>query len=112
MRAGEVQLPDTPTALAAFLPSAAQPRMPLLAVATGPQLYLYRGLQPHGHFTVPELDAEGAAAAPAHEAPSGGACVTCMATVRQTTSDEVLPEPGCQQVMQAYCPMGQSIHEA
>lgn len=56
-RASEHALLDTPVALVAFVPDAAPPRLPALAVAAGPHVYIFKGLKPFYKFTLPLLPA-------------------------------------------------------
>ncbi|KAF8073129.1 Bbs1 [Scenedesmus sp. PABB004] len=56
-KASEHALLDAPTAVTSFLPPAASPpRMPTLAVAAGPHVYMFRALRPHYRFTLPPAD--------------------------------------------------------
>ena len=46
---------DTPVALAHFYSEITSPRIPLVAVASGHLVYIYRNLRPYKKFTCPEL---------------------------------------------------------
>lgn len=52
-RASEHALLDTPIALTSFLPDAAPPRVPVLAVAAGCHVYMFRSLKPYYKFVLP-----------------------------------------------------------
>jgi Bardet-Biedl syndrome 1 protein len=62
-KASELQLQDAPVAVCAFLPDLSAPRLPTLAVAAGPHIYMFRNLRPHFKFTLPPADAHPAEAA-------------------------------------------------
>lgn len=48
-------LVDTPTALAVFWADSALPRVPSVAIAAGPYVYVYRNLRPYLKFALPNL---------------------------------------------------------
>ncbi|XXQ32716.1 Bardet-Biedl syndrome 1 N-terminal domain-containing protein [Plasmodiophora brassicae] len=52
----EMALLDEPTAVEAFYADAATPLVPMLAIASGPLLYIYRNLRPFYKFQVPAVD--------------------------------------------------------
>ncbi|KAJ7307401.1 hypothetical protein JRQ81_009417 [Phrynocephalus forsythii] len=52
----ENALPDLPTSVAAFLMDQHEPRMPAVAVASGPFVYVYKNLRPYFKFTLPPLE--------------------------------------------------------
>uniref|UniRef100_A0A667YJI7 BBSome complex member BBS1 n=1 Tax=Myripristis murdjan TaxID=586833 RepID=A0A667YJI7_9TELE len=55
----ESALLDLPTALAAFLMDLHEPRIPAIAVASGPFIYIYKNLRPYFKFTLPGLQVNG-----------------------------------------------------
>jgi Bardet-Biedl syndrome 1 protein len=56
-RASEHELLEAPVAVTSFAPSDSEPppRLPVLAVAAGCHVYMFRGLRPHYKFAVPPL---------------------------------------------------------
>ncbi|ETV92493.1 hypothetical protein H310_13179 [Aphanomyces invadans] len=52
----EQALLGVPVALCAFYSESTRPRMPSIAVASGPSIYIYRNMRPYYKFTVPVLD--------------------------------------------------------
>lgn len=51
--ASEQALLDEPCAITSFYADATAPRLPILAVAAGPSVYLFRKLRPYYKFTLP-----------------------------------------------------------
>ena len=51
--AAELQLPTLPSAATSFYPDSQQPRVPVLAVASGWQVLMFRQLRPFYKFTLP-----------------------------------------------------------
>lgn len=51
----ESPLPALPVAAAAFLMEQHEPRMPALALASGPCVYVYKNLRPYFKFSLPLL---------------------------------------------------------
>ena len=51
--ASEHALLDVPCAIASFYADAQSPRIPALAVAIGPNVFIYRNLRPYFKFTLP-----------------------------------------------------------
>lgn len=51
--ASEHALLDTPCAITSFYADAQHPRIPALAVAVGPNVFIYRNLRPYFKFTLP-----------------------------------------------------------
>mmetsp|Transcript_7059 Transcript_7059/g.25118 ORF Transcript_7059/g.25118 Transcript_7059/m.25118 type:complete len:582 (-) Transcript_7059:34-1779(-) len=56
--ASEHTLLDLPVALCSFYTDLSAPRMPALAVASGPYVFIYRNLRPYFKFTLPELEVD------------------------------------------------------
>ncbi|XP_007431861.1 Bardet-Biedl syndrome 1 protein [Python bivittatus] len=52
----ENTLPDLPTSVVSFLMEQHEPRMPALAVASGPYIYVYKNLRPYFKFTLPPME--------------------------------------------------------
>uniref|UniRef100_A0A8C5SPE6 Bardet-Biedl syndrome 1 n=1 Tax=Laticauda laticaudata TaxID=8630 RepID=A0A8C5SPE6_LATLA len=52
----ENTLPDLPTSVVSFLMELHEPRMPALAVASGPYIYVYKNLRPYFKFTLPLME--------------------------------------------------------
>mmetsp|Transcript_36995 Transcript_36995/g.44743 ORF Transcript_36995/g.44743 Transcript_36995/m.44743 type:complete len:613 (+) Transcript_36995:397-2235(+) len=52
----EHNLLETPCAIATFYSDTNQPRLPALAVAAGPFVFIYRNLRPYYKFTLPPVD--------------------------------------------------------
>ncbi|XP_060544566.1 Bardet-Biedl syndrome 1 protein homolog isoform X2 [Pantherophis guttatus] len=52
----ENTLPDLPTSVVSFLMELHEPRMPALAVASGPYIYVYKNLRPYFKFTLPPME--------------------------------------------------------
>uniref|UniRef100_A0A8D2LIH9 Bardet-Biedl syndrome 1 N-terminal domain-containing protein n=1 Tax=Varanus komodoensis TaxID=61221 RepID=A0A8D2LIH9_VARKO len=52
----ENALPDLPASVAAFLMEQHEPRMPAVAVASGPYIYVYKNLRPYFKFTLPPME--------------------------------------------------------
>lgn len=52
----ENTLLDLPTGLASFLMDQHEPRIPAIAVASGPFIYVYKNLRPYFKFTLPSLE--------------------------------------------------------
>eukprot|EP00276_Gloeochaete_wittrockiana_P008473 CAMPEP_0184664068 /NCGR_PEP_ID=MMETSP0308-20130426/51076_1 /TAXON_ID=38269 /ORGANISM="Gloeochaete witrockiana, Strain SAG 46.84" /LENGTH=592 /DNA_ID=CAMNT_0027107225 /DNA_START=108 /DNA_END=1886 /DNA_ORIENTATION=+ len=52
----EHALLDTPCAIATFYSDANVPRIPSVAVAAGPHIFIYRNLRPYYKFTLPSLE--------------------------------------------------------
>ncbi|KAM3824500.1 BBSome complex member BBS1 isoform 1-T1 [Vipera latastei] len=52
----ENTLPDLPTSVVSFLMEQHEPRMPALAVASGPYIYVYKNLRPYFKFTLPLME--------------------------------------------------------
>ncbi|XP_063002274.1 Bardet-Biedl syndrome 1 protein isoform X2 [Elgaria multicarinata webbii] len=52
----ENALPDLPASVAAFLMEQHEPRMPAVAVASGPYIYVYKNLRPYFKFTLPLME--------------------------------------------------------
>ncbi|KAJ3094486.1 Bardet-Biedl syndrome 1 protein [Phlyctochytrium planicorne] len=48
-------IPDPPTSLVSFYPDANLPRTPMLALASGPHIYMYRQRKPFFKFTLPNV---------------------------------------------------------
>ena len=46
---------DTPTSIVPFHVDSTEPRMPAIAVAAGPYIYVYKNMRPYYKFTVPSL---------------------------------------------------------
>ncbi|XP_021370593.1 Bardet-Biedl syndrome 1 protein-like [Mizuhopecten yessoensis] len=47
---------DLPTGVVTFYMDVLEPRMPAIAVASGPYIYIYKNLRPYFKFTLPTLD--------------------------------------------------------
>lgn len=54
----ELALLARPTAMTHFYPSTAEPRLPSLAVAAGPHVYIYRQMRPFFKLTLPPLEVD------------------------------------------------------
>nr|XP_060614612.1 Bardet-Biedl syndrome 1 protein homolog [Anolis sagrei ordinatus] len=52
----ENALPDLPVSVTTFLMEQHEPRMPAVAVASGPFIYVYKNLRPYFKFTLPSLE--------------------------------------------------------
>lgn len=52
----ESNLLDLPAGLVAFFMDLYEPRIPAVAVASGPCIYVYKNLRPYFKFTLPSLD--------------------------------------------------------
>ncbi|XP_042295792.1 Bardet-Biedl syndrome 1 protein isoform X2 [Sceloporus undulatus] len=52
----ENALPDLPVSVATFLMEQHEPRMPAVAVASGPFVYVYKNLRPYFKFTLPPME--------------------------------------------------------
>lgn len=52
----ESTLLDLPTGLVAFFMDLHEPRIPAVAVASGPCIYVYKNLRPYFKFTLPGLE--------------------------------------------------------
>lgn len=52
----ESALLDLPTGLVSFFMDLHEPRVPAVAVASGPCVYIYKNLRPYFKFTLPGLD--------------------------------------------------------
>ena len=47
---------ETPTAIVSFHVDTTEPRIPAIAMAAGPYIYVYKNIRPYFKFTVPSLD--------------------------------------------------------
>ncbi|CAB3378974.1 Hypothetical predicted protein [Cloeon dipterum] len=47
---------DLPVAIAAFHMDTTQPRIPAIAVASGPHIYIYKNMRPYFKFSLPPMD--------------------------------------------------------
>ncbi|XP_032090335.1 Bardet-Biedl syndrome 1 protein isoform X2 [Thamnophis elegans] len=52
----ENTLPDLPTSVVSFLTELHEPRIPALAVASGPCIYVYKNMRPYFKFTLPPME--------------------------------------------------------
>uniref|UniRef100_A0ABM5F4Z0 BBSome complex member BBS1 isoform X1 n=1 Tax=Pogona vitticeps TaxID=103695 RepID=A0ABM5F4Z0_9SAUR len=52
----ENALPDLPASVVAFLMDQHEPRVPAVAVASGPFIYVYKNLRPYFKFTLPPME--------------------------------------------------------
>ena len=52
----EAGIVDCPTALVSFHLDTTEPRIPALAMAAGPFVYVYKNMRPYFKFTVPSMD--------------------------------------------------------
>lgn len=52
-KVSEQELLDVPVAMTSFIPDNATPKLPALAIASGPHIYIYRNLRPYYKFTLP-----------------------------------------------------------
>jgi hypothetical protein len=52
----ESVLPDPPVSLVAFYPDTELPRIPILALASGPHIYMYHNRKPYYKFTLPSIE--------------------------------------------------------
>jgi Bardet-Biedl syndrome 1 protein len=55
-KASEHALLDVPVAITSFITDGPAPRLPTLAVAAGPNVYMFRSLRPFYKFTLPAGD--------------------------------------------------------
>ncbi|RLN92504.1 hypothetical protein BBJ28_00023095, partial [Nothophytophthora sp. Chile5] len=53
---GEQAILGVPSALSFFYSDTNRPRIPAIAVASGPYIYIYRNFRPHYKFTVPAIE--------------------------------------------------------
>ena len=47
---------ETPTAIISFHVDTTEPRIPAIALAAGPYIYVYKNIRPYFKFTVPSLE--------------------------------------------------------
>lgn len=47
---------ETPTAIVSFHVDTTEPRIPAIALAAGPYIYVYKNIRPYFKFTVPSLE--------------------------------------------------------
>ncbi|XP_032429730.1 BBSome complex member BBS1 isoform X2 [Xiphophorus hellerii] len=74
----ENSLLDLPAGLVAFFMDLHEPRIPAVAVASGPCIYVYKNLRPYFKFTLPSLDIN----------PLEQTVITCIGTLKKSTADE------------------------
>jgi Bardet-Biedl syndrome 1 protein len=57
VKASEHTLLDDPVAITSFIADRSQPRVPTLAVAAGPHIYMFKNMRPYYKFTLPHNNA-------------------------------------------------------
>jgi Bardet-Biedl syndrome 1 protein len=55
-KASEHALVEVPVAITSFVTDGPAPRIPMLSVAAGPHVYMFRSLRPYYKFTLPAAD--------------------------------------------------------
>ncbi|KAF4520686.1 hypothetical protein B566_EDAN006362 [Ephemera danica] len=74
---------DLPVALAAFHMDLTQPRIPAIAVASGPHIYIYKNLRPYFKFSLPPLEVSAV-----ERDVWAQTVMTCMTTLKKSLPDE------------------------